>query len=105
MGKKKTKKILYKDFEDYWRNGKHGFSSAGREYVIEIWNDLEPTIMANREDWEQLLIHETKKSREDFIRYLRLMSEYLKEFDLEKVAGIKFHRWILDKILESKPKK
>jgi len=91
--------MLYKDFNDYWRNGQHGCSSCSRDVAEETWKDLEETIMASRGDWEQLLVEDCKRQKEQYLQDLRDMHEYLKEFDLEKVAGIKFHRWLLDKRL------
>jgi len=90
---------LYKDYEDWWRNGQHGYSSASREYAKEIWADLEETIMAKREDWERLLIFECKKERENFISYLRDFTAYLEEFGLVEIAGVNFHKWVLDRRL------
>ena len=91
--------MLYKNFEDYWRNGKHGCSSCSRDIVEDTWKDLEPTILANRGDWENLLIEECNEQKRHYISSLVEMREYLKEFDLEKVAGIGFFKWLLDKKL------
>lgn len=91
--------MLYKDFNDYWRYGKHGCSSCSRDIAEEIWADLEPTILATRGDWENILIEDCKRQREDYIRSLREMHAYLKEFDLEKFAGVKYFKWLLDRRL------
>ena len=93
---------LYTAWEEYWSNGKHGFSSCCRDLAKEIWDDFEPTIKANQSDWEKLLINETIKLRKKYVQDLRDMREYLTKFDLEKVAGIGFFRWLLDKTLSEK---
>ena len=93
------KQILYKNWEDYWSNGKHGFSSCCRDLAKETWDDFEPTISATRNDWENLLIHESIELRKRYIQDIRDMHEYLTEFNLESVAGVKFFRWLLDKKL------
>lgn len=90
---------LYTTWEEYWSNGKHGFSSCCRDLAKEIWDDFEPTIKANRSDWEKLLVNETIKLRKKYVQDLRDMHEYLTKFDLEKLAGISFFRWLLDKTL------
>jgi len=100
--KKKLAPRVYIDYSDYWRHGNHGFSSAGRDIVEAYWKDLEPTILANRTDWEELLIHECNQERENFIKYLRLFHDYLDEFKLEEVAGVKFCKWTLDQVRAGK---
>jgi hypothetical protein len=49
---------IYKDFNDWWANGNHGWSSASIDYAKEIWADLEPTINASRDDYENLMLTE-----------------------------------------------
>lgn len=87
---------LYRDFDDWWTNGQHGFSSASRDIAESLWADLEPTVLAGRGDWENLLIEESRKDREHLINWLRGFSEYLETFKLEEVAGIGFYRWFAD---------
>lgn len=91
---------IYKDYEDYWRNGNHGCSSYSRDIVEATWKDLEATILANRGDYERLLVEESRHSYERFIKYFRLMHQYLDEFGLEEVAGVKFGKWMLGKALK-----
>ena len=93
---------IYKNYNDYWRNGKHGFSSAGRDIVQRIWEDLEPTILANRTDYEKMLVNDCIEQAEFTIKLRSHMFAYLKEFNLEKVAGIGIWRWMLDRTLQDK---
>jgi hypothetical protein len=94
-------KILH-DFEDWWRNGPHPFTSASREYAKEIWEWFAPVINASRDDYINDLILRYKKHREWDIKFTGRFFEYLKEFDLEKHAGIKFPRWALDREKDEK---
>ena len=89
-------KRIYKNFEDWWCSGKHGFTSYSREYAKEIWEDLEPTILAQRSDWEEVLRRDSLKLQEKYIKQLQNVYAYLKAYDLEKHAGIKFFRWLLE---------
>jgi len=91
---------IYKDYEDYWRNGNHGYSSFSRDIVEDTWKDLEPTILANRTDWEEFLIEECRDQRRILIRCLQYWQDYLEEFNLEKVAGVSFHKWRAEKLRE-----
>jgi len=89
---------IYKDYEDYWRHGKHGCSSYSRDIVEDTWKDLEPTILANRTDWEQLLLAEGKGIYRQYISAIIDWRDYLEEFNLEKVAGIGFPTWRMDRL-------
>lgn len=100
--KEKREPRLYKDFNDYWRNGNHGCSSYSRDIVEDTWQDLEPTIMANRGDWENLLVEECIQQRKWYIEELKEIHIYLDEFKLEKHAGINFPAWRLGRITGKK---
>jgi hypothetical protein len=89
-------KRIYKDWDDWWRNGDHGCSSASRDFARQIWDDLEPTITANRSDWESVLRQDAMALHDKYTKKLRNVHNYLTQFDLEKHAPVKFFRWLLD---------
>jgi len=49
-------KRIYRDWDHWWANGRHGFTSASRELVRRIWQDLEPTIQASRDDYKKAYV-------------------------------------------------
>ena len=97
-----TEKKIYKDFNDWWSHGKHGYSSASRDIAEEIWADFEPTINASRDDYAALMLQEAKEQRERYIEHLRDVSSYVDEHNLEAVVGINLYRWILNRRLRRK---
>jgi len=89
---------LYKDFQEWWRTGNHGFSSAGRDIVERIWEDLEPTILAGRTEWEEFLIQEMEDSARRGCKYFRMFKEYLEEMEIEQHAAERFSEWMFKHI-------
>lgn len=85
--------------EDWWRHGDHGFSSYGRDIVERIWYDLEPTILANRSDWEDVLRHDAQELHKKYIERMRDFHGYLSTFELEKHAPVKFFKWVMEQRL------
>lgn len=89
-----SEKVIYRDFKHWWSQGKHGFSSASFDLVQEIWNDLEPTIMASRDDYKhafvRLLNENAKFESEVFDAALKYIEQHSKE------GSPKFWRWFLD---------
>lgn len=100
-----TEKKIYKDFEDWWRNGNHGCSSASRDVAEEIWADFEPTILATRDDYTTLMLREVQEMHERYVEQLRDVSAYVMENNLEAVVGTKLYKWILDRRMGRTPKK
>jgi hypothetical protein len=88
---------IYKDFNDWWANGNHGWSSASIDYAKEIWADLEPTINASRDDYENLMLTEIKQMHDRYIENLRDSYAYIKEHNVEEKTGVKFFKWLLDR--------
>ena len=85
---------IYRDFNHWWREGNHGYSSASREDAEEIWKDLEPTILASRDDYKNAfveLMNEHNKRRADLTDALL---EYIEKFMPPTAPG--FWRWYLD---------
>ena len=104
-GKKENKRI-YLDFEDWWAHGKHGYSSYSWEYARELWDDFEPTIKASRSELDEQMVLLQKEKAKWNVKFQRNFLNYLKEFNLEEKAGVKFFRWFADQwIKEAKEKK
>lgn len=91
---------IYRNWEHYWREGVHGFSSASREEAKAIWDDIEPTIMASRDDYKNTFVQlmtEYTERRKDITDALL---EYIDKFSKDRAP--KFFRWYLDNKLENK---
>ena len=97
-----TEKKIYKDFNDWWSHGKHGYSSASRDIAEEIWADFEPTINASRDDYAALMLQEAREQKERYVEHLREVSSYVEEHNLEAVVGVNLYRWMLDRRLGRK---
>jgi len=88
---------IYRDFQDYWQHGNHGFSSCSIEYAKDTWKDFEPTINANRDEYVNAILDTYEKDRKIAIEQMVMVMDYLREFKLEEVAGVKFYRWWMDR--------
>jgi hypothetical protein len=90
---------IYKDFNDYYSNGKHGCSSASKDWLKEIWDDLYPTITASQNDYKKaylvLMQEESRRRCKLTDALLRYVDEAIKKHpDLEG-----FWKWWSLKIL------
>lgn len=83
--------MIYRTWEEYWSNGKHGYSSAGRDIAKAIWVDFQETIEATRSDYERILIEDAVKQKKEYIARIRDVHNYLEEH--EEKFGKKFWRW------------
>jgi hypothetical protein len=91
------KKRIYKDFNDWWSHGNHGWTSASRDVAKAIWADFEPTILATRDDYTELMLLEVREMHERYVEHLRDICDYVKEHNLEALVGTKLFRWVLDR--------
>lgn len=98
-------KKIYKDFNDWWSHGNHGYSSASRDIARAIWEDFEPTINATRDEYTELMLFEVKEMHDRYVEHLHDVGSYVKEHNLEAVTGIKLFRWILDRKTGRTPRK
>lgn len=92
MRKKKPK--IYRDFNDYFSHGNHGMSSCSRDWIKEIWDDLEPTIKASQDDYKKayvLLMQEQTERKSDVLDAALI---YISKFT--KKSSPSFWRWYLD---------
>ena len=91
-------KVIYRDFNHWWSRGKHGFSSASRDLVQDIWNDLEPTILASRDDYKNAYVQLMKEHTE---RKKDVIDAALKYIELHsKEDAPKFWRWYMDEAMK-----
>lgn len=90
-----SEKKVYRDFDHWWREGNHGWTSASREYAIEIWADLEPTFNASLDDYKKAYIRLTNEQLEFRSDLQTAMLDYIKEF--ARPDAPKFWRWHFDR--------
>jgi len=96
-----TEKKIYRDWDHWWSEGRHGFTSYSRDLVKKIWEDLEPTVMASRDDYKHAFVKlmnqeiEFKKDLTDgLLRYIELYAK-------EDAPG--FWRWYCAQLDSEKP--
>lgn len=92
--------MIYRDWNDYWTKGNHGYTSACKEDAKEIWQDFQETLNATRGDYEQLLIKQSLYQEKEFLKRIKVMLKYLTTYDLEKHATKKFFKWWLDEEID-----
>jgi len=90
------KKQIYRDFNHWFSTSEaHGMSSASRDWMEEIWNDIYPTIEASQDDYKKAYIELMKEIMVRESEILSATLEYIEEFKQENQP--KFYRWWLDK--------
>lgn len=90
------KKIIYRDFNHWWSTSEaHGMTSASRDWMKQIWDDIEPTIKASQDEYKQAYLKLMKDEVYQRCELTDAMLEYIKEF--RKEGEPKFWRWWLDK--------
>lgn len=97
-------KRIYRDFDHWWQQGKHPWSSASYEIAKKIWDDLEPTIQASRDDYKDSFVALAKEVAEDRSIHVQMLLRYIEEF-VPKDAP-KFGYWWskqIDKLSEPCP--
>lgn len=98
----KKKKRIYLDFNDWWSNGNHGWSSTGKEDAKEIWDDLEPTINAKRDDYENTFIALCNEMKAWRPQVTKALLDYVEKF--KKDDAPKFWAWYYDQVMKGKRK-
>jgi hypothetical protein len=90
-------KKIFINFEDWWGNNKTtGFTSASYDWAKEIWEELEPTINASKDDYKKAYI---KLMEEEIIHRSELVDmlfNYIDEF--KQPNQPKFFKWWSDQI-------
>ena len=93
-------KKIYRDFDNWWAEGKHEFSSASYDWAKELWDDLEPTITASRDDYKNSYIQLMK---EQVKRRTDLTDALLKYIEIHKNPEEQgFWRWWMDVAMAEK---
>jgi len=88
--------MIYRDFNHWFgRSEAHGMSSASRDWMREIWDDLLPTIEASRDDYKHAYLLLTHERAHYHSRVMDALFEYIKLYS--KKGAPKFYRWWLDK--------
>lgn len=94
-------KKIYRDFNHWWCEGDHGYSSASRDHVKTIWDDLEPTILASRDEYKETYVEMMKEVAKGRSEHLDALLEYIELF--KKDDAPKFYRWWIDQVLKKSP--
>ncbi len=90
------KKQIYRDFDHWWREGNHGWTSASYEIAQATWEDFEPTITASRDEYKEMYVQLAIQVAKDRAEYSDAMREYMDLFTKE--GSPKFARWWLDQM-------
>jgi len=91
-------KVIYRDFNHWFsRSHAHGMSSASRDWMEDIWNDIYPTIEASQDDYKRMYIHMMGEAAKRHSEVADAMLKYIKEFRQEDQPS--FWRWWSDQEL------
>ena len=88
--------MIFRDWEHFWREGNHGYSSASREDAKELWDLFEPTINATKDDYKKAYLQLCKEKMEVKSEMQDAMLSYIEKF--AKPGSPTFWRWWLDQI-------
>jgi len=90
-------KKIYRDFNHWFSESHaHGMSSASRDWLEEIWNEILPTIEASRDDYKNSYIQLMKDEVENRSEVVDALHAYI---DAHKRPGDpRFARWWLDQM-------
>lgn len=87
--------MIFRDFNHWWsKNKTTGFTSASRDWAKEIWNELEPTILASRDDYKNAYVELMNEVANTQSELVSAMLAYIKENKKEDAPT--FWRWWLD---------
>lgn len=87
-------KRIYRDFNDWWANGKHGWSSVSIDIARETWDDFAPTIEASRDEYKNAFIELMKQQANNKSVMLHHMLEYIQKFKKDDAPN--FMKWWSD---------
>jgi len=87
----KIKMKIYRDFDDYWQNGDHGWSSASIDIAKEEWERFAPTINASRDDYKNLYLSLCKEIADRNCMHVDALYKYISLFTKEDAPT--FPRW------------
>lgn len=87
--------MIYRDFNHWWSEGKHGYTSASREYAKEIWDDLEETMKASADDAKLAYLALATERAEDRSKLVNALFDYIKAH--AQPGQPKFWRWYMER--------
>ena len=90
---------IYRDFNDYFSNGKHGYSSASRDIVKEIWDDIYPTIEASQNDYKKAYLALMTEESRRRVKLTDALLRYIDEAQKKHTDLEGFWKWWSNKIL------
>lgn len=89
---------IYRDFDHYWTEGDHPWSSASYDIAKEEWERFAPTIHASLDDYKEMYIelcNEQANAKSDLIT---AMMEYIDIFVPENAPN--FFKWWTDQVIK-----
>jgi len=91
------KPTIFRDFDHYWQEGDHGWSSASMDLTKAEWDRFEPTIKASRDDYKQMYVELCKKEVEARFELVDALFQYIERFT--KDGSPNFFRWWSNQVL------
>lgn len=93
----KPKPIIFRDF-DHWFNTSqaHGMSSASRDWMKEIWDEIEPTIKASQDDYKLAYVELMKEVTERHSEMMTALMDYVVKF--RQPGQPTFFRWWAEQV-------
>ena len=86
--------MIYNNFNEWYSKGNHGCSSASRDWLEDIWNDLQPTIHANENSLKEELRNRIKEFEQRKVEHFKACKAFMDKYSKEDAP--KFHRWWMD---------
>jgi len=93
-------KKIYLDFDDYWKNGDHPWTSASIDIAREEWNRFEPTINASRDDYKKMYVELANEMVNQRCEHIDKLYKYIELFSKEGAPS--FHRWWSQQLIDDK---
>ena len=83
--------MIYRNWEHYWAEGNHGFTSSSRDLAKETWDDFEETLLASQDDYKKAYIQLCEDQAKTSSEMQDAMIEYIKIHIKDGSPG--FWRW------------
>lgn len=90
---------IYRDFDHYWSEGDHPWSSASRDIAREEWDRFEPTINATRDDYKKMYVELCIRKANEKSELIDALFQYIETFTIKDSP--KFFRWWSDQMKEN----
>lgn len=84
-------KTIFRDFDHFWQEGHHGWTSASRNIAKAQWDLFEPTILASRDEYKNAYVALMNEKAEDNSDYITALLDYIDLFKKEDAP--KFFKW------------